>query len=212
MISFFKLLISLIFCTASYCATRRLLRRDGAYIVTAHRHWQTALATVYLAVAAALFFCRLAVLPLQFALDNSFVFMLLSVAVVDLLTQYIYDLMLLSYSAINLALIWSLHGIKLANFYGGAVGFALYGAVYGLARLFYDREAFGMGDVFLLAACGIVLSVKATVLVALLAFYVALLQLVIYFVVKRILRCDTALAFAPAIGIAATIIYFVQIV
>ena len=55
--------------------------------------------------------------------------------------------------------------------FGAAAGFGLYFLVYLLARLFYKKEGFGMGDVVLLTAIGFFFSPAKTILVGILAFY-----------------------------------------
>ncbi len=148
---------------------------------------------------------------MQFLLDNSFVFMLLSVAVIDLLSQYIYDLMLLVYSIINFVLIAWCNGFAIENSYGIITGALFYGIIYLIARVVYRREAFGLGDVLLLAAIGVVFDAPTTFAVGLLAFYVAIFYLIVQFFVKRVLGRHAEIAFAPSMAVAALLLYFCEV-
>ncbi len=212
MVSLIYPLISFIFGSGSFATTYYLLRRDQNYSCTTQRRLFVLVALCFASFAVIIFhFCRHNT-ALQFALDNSFIFMLLSVATIDLLTHYIYDSMLLAYSLLNGILMWLIDGWQWADGYGIIVGLVFYGIIYWLTRLFYKREAFGMGDVLLLAAVGVVQSTKATFFSGMLAFYVALLFLLVQFLIGGISKRDQAVAFAPSITIAAMIIYFMRVV
>ncbi len=212
MVSLIYPLISFIFGVGSFAVTYYLLRRDQNYSFATQRRLFVFVALCYAFFAVIIFhFCKHNT-ALQFALDNSFIFMLLSVATIDLLTHYIYDSMLLAYSLLNGILMWLIDGWQWTDGYGIIVGLLFYGIIYWLARLFYKREAFGMGDVLLLAAVGVVQSAKETFFSGMLAFYVALLFLLVQFLIGGITKRDQAVAFAPSITIAAMIIYFMRVI
>ncbi len=162
----------------------------------------------YLLVAALLFAYDGWRSHLDYALTCNFVFMLTSIAIVDLFSQYIYDYMLIGYSSINVILVTLLRGLSLNSIGGIVTGLFFYGIIYAVARLYYKREAFGMGDVFLLAAIGVVLDAKSTLLVGFLAFYISLLHLLLHFVVKRGLKRKQPIAFGPSIAVAGLIVYY----
>ena len=90
--------------------------------------------------------------------------------------------------------------------FGAAAGFGLYFLVYLLARLFYKKESFGMGDVVLLTAIGFFLSPAKTILVGILAFYCCLLLLLLLWIFKSRVERRTEIPFAPSICLSAFIV------
>lgn len=136
--------------------------------------------------------------------------MLLSVALIDWLSRYVYDLMLLVYSLVNIAL-GLINGVDIfSQALAVGCGLSLYAVIYWAVRLAFKKEAFGAGDVLFLGAIGVVLSLADTILVGLLAFYVAFLQLAIIFLVGRQTRVQAAAPFAPAMALAGVVIYFAR--
>ncbi len=203
-----KLAITITSSLVAYLLTLYFLNGDSHYRHAQKKRQYFVLGLFFAVVAAVLFYFRRQVDTLQFLLDNSFVMMLLSVAVIDLLSQYIYDAMLLFYSIIHLVLIVWQNGLQLKNSYGIITGVVFYGILYIVTHLIYKREAFGMGDVLFLAAMGVVLDAPDIFAVGLLAFYVSLPHLLIHVVVGRALKRQAEIAFAPSMAIAGVIIYF----
>lgn len=91
--------------------------------------------------------------------------------------------------------------------FGFAIGGLLYGAVYILAYAYYKREAFGLGDVLLLAALGILLGPLHTLLAGFLTFYVAIIGIIVQKAMNRKLARESEIAFGPYICLAAWIIF-----
>jgi leader peptidase (prepilin peptidase)/N-methyltransferase len=89
---------------------------------------------------------------------------------------------------------------------GAATGFALYFLIYLLARLFYKKEGFGMGDVILLTAIGFFFSPAKTILIGILAFYCCLFFLLALWLFKNKLERHMELPFAPSVCLAAFIV------
>ncbi len=203
-----KLAITISLSSTAYLSTLYLLAGDSEYRPARKKLQFLVLGLFFATAAVALLYFRRQLDTAQFLLENSFVFMLLAVALIDLLSQYIYDAMLLSFSAINLlVMIWQ-SGFHLKNLYGVITGAVFYGILYIVTRLIYKREAFGMGDVLFLMAIGVVLDASATFAVGLLAFYISLLHVLIQFVVNRVLNRQDEIAFAPSMAVAGLIIYF----
>ncbi|MDR2938733.1 MAG: prepilin peptidase [Clostridiales bacterium] len=88
---------------------------------------------------------------------------------------------------------------------GAAIGFAIYFLVYFGAKLAYKREAFGFGDVILMAAIGLVLGVRDTVLTSLLAFYLCLIMIIITRALGKRIKLKQEIPFGPSMCIAAFI-------
>ncbi len=206
--TFVKIAITIAFSLFSYLLTQYFLSSDSEYCAAQKKFQLLPLGLFYAAAAVILFYFRQNVDTAQFLLDNCFVFMLLSVAIIDLLSQYIYDAMLLLYSIGNLVLVIWLNGLHFKNGYGIITGALFYGIIYLVSRLIYRREAFGLGDVLFLAAIGVVLDATSTFAVGLLAFYVAIMHLLIQLFINRALGRQDELAFAPSIAVAGLLLYF----
>ena len=88
---------------------------------------------------------------------------------------------------------------------GAAAGFALYGLVYVLARLFYKREAFGVGDVLLLTAAGAFLGPVHVLIAGFLSFYCCLLFLIVPLIKKKGALRGQEFPFAPPVCLAVLI-------
>ncbi|MCK8058893.1 MULTISPECIES: A24 family peptidase [unclassified Fusibacter] len=137
----------------------------------------------------------------------SFFAMLLSVAYIDAVTSYIYDLVLLGFSLFHILLIFLLKMNIGDMVLGALIGFLLYLFIYLAARLIYKKEVFGFGDVLLMGAIGIVVGKSAIVLAALMPFYVSAIILIPYMLIKKTVHLKTILPFGPFICIAAGIVW-----
>lgn len=140
--------------------------------------------------------------PLHYTLSYLFLTMVTISGLVDLMTSYIYDNVLLICGILILGVQWWLTGSPLASIYGVLAGFLFYGALYLIVKRIYQREAFGLGDVFLLAAMGTVLLPIKTIIAGFLAFYVAGIIYIIYALLKKRFNLKAELPFGPYIAIA----------
>lgn len=86
--------------------------------------------------------------------DIVFFVMLLVIAYIDLKTKYIYDVHLVIASAIVAGSLLYFDGDWIDSLEGAALGFTLGYLMYKLSYLYYKEEAFGFGDVLLLAVLG----------------------------------------------------------
>lgn len=86
---------------------------------------------------------------------------------------------------------------------GAVTGFAFYGLIYLLSKFYYKEEAFGSGDVLLMAACGVVLLPTWTVLAGFGAFFVAGAFLLVLKLLKKEVRAATKIPFGPFIAISS---------
>ncbi len=202
-----KILITIVFTVLSY-ATTAYFFAFGEDVRVNKKFRYLLLGLFYLAVAAMLYKYDAWRTHLSYALTCSYVFMLTSVALVDLFSQYIYDYMLIAYSLINFGIGAVMRGISIDSVAGIVTGLFFYGIIYTVARFVYKREAFGMGDVLLLAAIGVVLDARSTFIVGFLAFYVSLVHLLIQFIVNRRLNRKEAIAFGPSIAVAGLVVYY----
>lgn len=149
----------------------------------------------------------------SFLLYCSFVAMLVVTGLVDAATRYIYDLVLLAFSLVHFTLKLILGGPVLGYLdviKGMAMGAVIGGGIYLVIRLgaawVFKKEAFGMGDVLLMAAIGLVMGPRDTLLVAVGAFYVALVLIGLIWLFKREVVKDY-IPFGPFMCITAWLIY-----
>lgn len=132
--------------------------------------------------------------------------MLFIVGVMDFRDGIIIDQVMLPFVVIA-AIVRLTGGTSVAELLlGAAAGFAFYLLIYLLARLFYKKEGFGMGDVVLLTAIGFFFSPTKTLLIGILAFYCCLLFLLVLWLLKNKVGRHTELPFAPSICLAAFIV------
>ena len=90
---------------------------------------------------------------------------------------------------------------------GAVAGFLFYGLIYLLAKWYYGREAFGLGDVMLIAAIGAWLGPLKIIITAFLAFYLALLGLIFLKIKGKQLSMDATIAFGPYICLAGWVMH-----
>lgn len=129
--------------------------------------------------------------------------MLFVVGVMDYREGIIIDQVMLPFAVI-VSIVRLMNGVSVGQLLlGAAAGFAFYILIYLLARLFYKREGFGMGDVVLLTAIGFFFGPAKTILTGVLAFYCCLLLLLVMWLFKSKVERHTEIPFAPSICLAA---------
>lgn len=131
---------------------------------------------------------------------------LFAVAIIDYLTLTVVDAMVYGLGA--LGLIYNLiEGTPLVESgIGLLVGFGMYLIIYLAAKAYYKKEAFGLGDVMLMGAIGIFLGISRTLLVGFMAFYLALIGILIQKVAGRRFHLKEEIAFGPSICLSAWIV------
>lgn len=138
-----------------------------------------------------------------------FIITLLTVAIIDLKTQSIYDIVLLIGAAICYPLLVFMYKMPISQIaIGAAVGFGLYWLIHIVTKLIYKDEVFGMGDVlFNTFICGF-LGPLPGVLTSFLTFFVAMALVLLGWIIKRKVDREARIPLAPAMAIAAVITYF----
>lgn len=131
--------------------------------------------------------------------------MLLITAVIDFEHMVILDSILLFFTLLHIVVVLSTGKPFFWHLLGAVCGFALYAAVYFLAKLVYKKEAFGFGDVLLLTAIGFVVGPQKVLLIAGLAFVLATVAVVFFKLLGKKLRMATEIPFGPYICITAYI-------
>lgn len=92
------------------------------------------------------------------------------------------------------------------SFLAGLIAFLIYFIIYKLAFIYYKKEAFGLGDVFLIAVIGFCLGLKMLYLTLFFPFVVALVYIVFQMIVKGTRDLKTAVPLAPFICTSAFIL------
>ncbi len=137
-------------------------------------------------------------IPLLFLVN-----MLILTAVIDLASYYIFNYVLYFYAGLGALYKLSTGESAIDMLISVIAGLALYFVVYYLAKRFYGKEAFGMGDVYFLGAIGVFFSVGQTLVIGLLAFYIAIFFILFNYVKNRSLGLKSEIPFGPSIAVAA---------
>jgi len=131
--------------------------------------------------------------------------MLLIVAMIDYDHMIIMDAILLFFGSFAFIYIIVAKMPLKAHLSGAVLGFAIYFAIFFISRLIYKEEAFGLGDIYLMAAIGLYLGALKSLLTAFMSFFVALAGIIIMAVIGKKLHAREALPFGPYMCIAAFI-------
>lgn len=133
--------------------------------------------------------------------------MLLIVAMIDIDTMSIYDIVLIVFSGASLIIIVADYGWEAKTYLlGAAVGFLIYYMIYIGAKLVYKQEAFGFGDVLLNGAIGLVLGFPNIILQSFLSFFVSLFFVLIFAIIGKKIKLKQEIPFGPYMCISAIII------
>lgn len=139
---------------------------------------------------------------------------LFAVAIIDYLTLTVVDAMVYGLGAIAIVYHLVVGTPLVESGIGFLVGFGMYLVIYFAAKAYYKKEAFGFGDVMLMGAIGIFMGLSRTVLVGFMAFYLALIGILIQKVLGRRFALKEEIAFGPSICLSAWIVslYGTQII
>ncbi len=131
---------------------------------------------------------------------------LFAVAIIDYLTLTVVDAMVYGLGALGLIYHLLKGNPLIESGIGLLVGFGMYLLIYLAAKAYYKKEAFGFGDVMLMGAIGIFLGISKTLLVGFMAFYLALIGILIQKVAGRRFHLKEEIAFGPSICLSAWIV------
>lgn len=136
---------------------------------------------------------------LSFSLIQVLVFwsMLLIVAVIDFDQMYIYDVILLFFSLIQILLILVLKQDIKGALFGALIGGAVYFVIHIVSKAYYKREVFGLGDVFLMASIGLFVGKEYIVLASFLPFYLSIFVLIGTKLAGKKVSMQSELPFGP---------------
>ncbi|MDR1640102.1 MAG: prepilin peptidase [Clostridiales bacterium] len=132
--------------------------------------------------------------------------MLLIVTIMDYRHMLIAESVLVAFTVICAAcLLWQKADI-VNHLLGGAVGFGVYFAIHLLAKLVYKKDAFGFGDVELMASIGLLLGLRGSVETLGLSFYVAVIGLIVMKLLGKAVKRGIEIPFGPYICIAGFLV------
>ncbi len=97
-------------------------------------------------------------------------------------------------------------GDILNNFLAGIIAFVVYLLIYLIAKKYYGREAFGLGDVFFIGVVGFCLGLRIAYFTMFFPFIVALVCISIMFLFGKRQSLDMEIPFAPFISLSAFIL------
>lgn len=135
----------------------------------------------------------------------SFWSMLLIVTMIDFDHLVIIDSVLIVFSIIDLALLITMGYSWQHYIFGAMVGAVIYGLIYIISKFIYKREAFGTGDITLITAVGIVFGWQRTIIISMMAFYIALIGVILSKLLGKKIGKYDEIPFGPSICIAAFI-------
>ncbi len=145
----------------------------------------------------------------DWALFSFFISYITVVTYIDLKISYVYNLHVIVYSfAIFILHLLSKGFIIKNSVIGFLVASIFYGLIHILSKFYYEREAFGLGDVFIFSGFGLILGPIKTVIAGFTAFYVAIIIVILLTVFRVKFTKASELPFAPYIMIAVFMVYY----
>lgn len=153
-------------------------------------------------------------LEYSFLIIYSVFFSMLSiVGVIDLITFYVFPYLLYFYTFLGIISMYVFKNFDIvSSVYSMISGLVIYGTIYFVSKLIYKREAFGVGDLYIIASVGIFQGINGfqgiinTILISFLAFYVSIIFIVIKKILKDRVNMLDEIPFGPSIAIAAIIV------
>lgn len=135
--------------------------------------------------------------------------MLITVAVLDLISGYIYPKMLMFYGLFAVLMRVFIYKINFKDILlSGIIGFTIYYLIYKFSFKIYKKEAFGFGDAVYMGCIGLFLDIFGALLSALNSFWIAMFCIIIFFLAKRKYTPRLSVPFAPYMSISTLIIIF----
>ena len=143
---------------------------------------------------------------LEMVLYAVFWSMLLVVTMMDFDEMIIAESVLLVGTALCVGCLLILGSPIFSHLLGGLVGFGVYLMIYLLAKAFYKKEAFGFGDVELMASIGLILGLRGSIISLLLSFYIAVMGIALCKILGKTIGRHREIPFGPYMCIAAFLV------
>ena len=141
-----------------------------------------------------------------FILYAAFWSMLLVVTMMDFDNMIIAEPVLLIFTLICAVCLLAIKRPIFYHLLGCAAGFGAYLAIYLLARAYYKKEAFGFGDVELMASTGLVLGLRGSIEALFLSFYIAVIGIILMKMLGGAVRRRMEIPFGPYMCAAAFLV------
>ncbi len=133
-----------------------------------------------------------------------YISMLFITSYIDLRTKYIYDAILIVYGILFLILVFMIDNFDIkVSLMSMFIGGAFYGIIYIISKIIYKREAFGQGDIILVAVSSMFFTPLNTVISAFLSFYYAALFIIIMLIFGKKMDKMSEVPFGPYICLAS---------
>lgn len=132
--------------------------------------------------------------------------MLVIVGLIDLDTMYIFDSVLIFFGVVQIALLLANKVDLMDSFIGAAIGAGIYFLIYLISRIVYKKEAFGTGDIILMALIGLFVGKEYAILASILPFYFAFIALIIMVIKKSVIENRQEMSFGPFMCLSAWLI------
>lgn len=157
-----------------------------------------------------LFFSNLA--PNQVIIASILFNMLYIISLIDFFTMYVYERVLFGYTVlIFLAKILLGEMNFVVSFYLLLIGGGVYGIIKLITGFIYKKEAFGLGDVYLMAVLSSLLQFETILFAMFVPFYIAFIAIVVLYIISRAfpnrLSFKSEIPFCPYICIGGWIIF-----
>ena len=137
-----------------------------------------------------------------------FISVLLIIAIIDLKHMVIHDMMTVVVGILALIMLPVLKLSLKDHLLGAVLGFCVFSCIYWIAGIVFRREAFGLGDVFLMSAVGLFLGLRNAALAMIFSFYTAFIVIIILRIFRVKLKRSREIPFGPFICAGACIALF----
>jgi len=132
--------------------------------------------------------------------------MLLVVAMMDYDRMIIAEPVLLIFTVICLVCLLFMRAPIVDHILGCAAGFGVYLVIYLSAKAIYKKEAFGFGDVELMASIGLILGLRGSIETLVLSFYIAVLGVILMKILGKAAGRKVETPFGPYMCLAAFLV------
>lgn len=150
-------------------------------------------------------------LSINFLVAVVFLSCLIIVAMIDLDTSSIYDIVLVIFGCVLAVILIFQNGFSIflkENLIGAIIGFAIYYLIYFVSKIIYKQEAFGYGDVLLNTFIGLYLGKLFIIVSSFLSFIIALIFIGILTLLGKKFSLKAELPFGPYMCLSALMMTF----
>ncbi len=137
-----------------------------------------------------------------------YIAMLFICAYIDIRTRYIYDIVLLVFGTILFILACVIGDFELITAIKSMlIGGGFYALIYIVSKVIYKREAFGKGDILLMAVGSMLLTPSMTLIACFMAFYIAAIFILIMYLFGKKVEALSEISFGQYICLSLIIMF-----